>query len=204
MGELPTRSAEQMLARLFFLIHIYAYARFKKSAQCFCSRWLKCYRKGKAMNISGIIGLGCFFGLLVLAAIMGGAPDTFVDMPSAIIVAGLTLGAGLMAFGFKDLWDGLWALRVFVVRVPDETLGGRQARVLRGLIPPAYAAGALGTIIGMMQMLATLKDLSSVRAGIACDILTVLYAIVLAEGLLRPGARYIEHQNALRERQRQT
>ncbi len=120
-----------------------------------------------------------------------------VNLPSAIIVAGVTIGVGLMAFGLKDLLNGLLALRALVIRVPDEALHRQQAQVLRGLIPSCYAAGALGTLIGVVQMLAMLEDPSQIGWGMAVALLTVLYSVILAEGFLRPGARHIEHRSSL-------
>ncbi len=146
------------------------------------------------MNISGIIGFCIFFGLLALAIMWGGHPAVFISPAAAIIVSGVFIGAGLMAFGLRTLLDGLLALRVLLVRVPDETLRPQQAHVLRGLIPSAYAAGVLGTIIGLVLMLATLDDPSVIGASIAVAVLTVLYSVLLAEGLLRPGAQHIEHR----------
>ncbi len=152
------------------------------------------------MNISGIVGLIGFWGLLIMAMAMGGEPAIFFCPTAACIVVGVTLGAGLMAFGLRDLLNGVLALRMIVIRLPDEALHQTQAQVLRGLIPPAYAAGVLGTAIGLVQILTTVDDPSIIGVAMAVALLTVLYSVMLAEGLLRPGARHIEHRLSARER----
>lgn len=153
--------------------------------------------RGTDMNISGIVGFIGFWVLIGAAIALGGNPLIFVNVPSIIIVAGVVSCTGLMAFGMKDLLDGVLGLRALVVRVPDEALQEQQAQVLRGLIPSSYAAGGLGTLIGGVQMLAAFDDPSQIGPGMAVAILTVLYSILLAEGVLRPGARHIEHRSSL-------
>lgn len=148
------------------------------------------------MNFSGIMGLLGFWVLLGTAIALGGRPLIFLNLPSAIVVSGVVGGAGLMMFGLKDFLNSLLGLRALIVRVPIEALQRQQAQVLRGLIPAAYAGGALGTLIGVIQMLASLDDPSQIGAGMALALLTVLYSVMLAEGVLRPGARHIEYVSA--------
>lgn len=150
------------------------------------------------MNNSGIIGLGGFCVLLGAAIFLGGDPAVFFNWPSLIVVLGVLSCAGLMAFGVRNLLDGLLALRVLIVRVPDAALSLRQARVLRGLIPSAYAGGVLGMMIGVVQILAALDDSFVLAPAMAVASLTVLYSVMLAEGLLRPGAQHIESRCAER------
>ncbi len=150
------------------------------------------------MNISGIIGFGAFFGALGVAAIMGGNAAVFASPASAILVAGLTLGAGLMAFDLKDFLESLRALRVLVVRVPDEAIRLRHARVLRGLIPLAYAAWGLATMMGLVRMLGAQDDLAMIGVGTIISFVPGLSSVILAEGLLRPGAQRIDNLCALR------
>ncbi len=146
------------------------------------------------INTSGILGIAGFWGLLLLAMAAVGTLQTFVNLPAAIIVVGVTIGAGLMTFGLKDFFHSLLGLQALVIHVPDDALRQGHAQVLRGLIPSAYAAGVLGTVIGCVQMLATVDDSSVIGAALAVVLLTVLYSVMLAEGILRPGARHIEHR----------
>ncbi len=123
---------------------------------------------------------------------MGGGATVFISVPSALIVLGVTIGTGMMAFGYADLARGLSALRAVALDLPDDVLEGRQIVVLRGLIPSVYAAGALGMTIGLVNLLVNLSDVSQTGPGMAVALLSMLYAAVLAEGVLRPGARCVE------------
>ena len=63
--------------------------------------------------------------------------------------------------------------------------------VIRGLITPLYASGMIGTLIGLVQMLATLEYPSQIGAGMAVAMLTILYSVLGAELILRPTARVL-------------
>ncbi|MFC1734714.1 hypothetical protein ACFL1X_01260 [Candidatus Hydrogenedentota bacterium] len=150
------------------------------------------------MNFSGIIGLIGFWGLLGLAIIMsaGGGSVIFVHPPSAILVVGLAGGIGLMAFGLRGMVNGLFALRVLIIRVPDDALGGEQVEVIRGLISATYGAGAITMLTGCIILLVQLDDPSQMGVGVAIALLSMFYSALLAEGILRPAARHIEHRTS--------
>ena len=46
--------------------------------------------------------------------------------------------------------------------------------------------------MSMRRVLSTVSMAALIGAGMAVAILTVLYAVLLAEGILRPAAKYIE------------
>lgn len=145
------------------------------------------------MNISGVIGL-LLSALLIGGAIgLGGAPDLFINLPSLIIVAGFVVGAGLMTYGTREFFGGIFSLRAFVVH-SGAAYRRDHAAVLRGLIPSTYAAGLIAFLIGLLQLLATTDDPSTLVGSIAVALLGVFYAAVLSETILRPGARLIERR----------
>ena len=150
-------------------------------------------RKEGTMNISGVIGLGLLVLLIVPPVAIVGDVGIFVNVPSLIICLGWTAALGIISFGIGDLVRGLWVLRVLVVRVPPETVSSREVSVLRGLIGPVYASGLIGAVIGLINMLAKLEDPSMVGMGMAICVLCPFYAVLMAEVVLRPAVRLIEH-----------
>ena len=144
------------------------------------------------MNISGVIGLG-LLALIIGSWVNAGYPLTFMQLPWLCMCIGMTGALGMMSFGFHDLVRGVRALRVLFVRVPPETISSREASVLRGLIAPLYATGVIGTLIGLINALATMEDPSMMVPATAVSLVVVLYPVLLAECVIRPAVRLIEH-----------
>lgn len=144
------------------------------------------------LNLSGVAGFTLAVSTVVLAIILGGRLELFFNIPSVVLVVGLTTAIGLMTYGVKDLARALFALRVVVAHMPEGLLCKRDAEILRGLTVYIYASGVIGTSIGIIQMLATLDDPSTVYQGLTVALLTLFYAVLISEGLFRPAARMIE------------
>ena len=95
-----------------------------------------------------------FIGLFVLTALSMADPMIFINIPSLLIVFGMT-GCALL---FTDVETGtadFW----------------RLARLY------AFGSGALGTLIGFVLMLGSLEDPAAIGPSMAVAILTVLYAV---------------------------
>lgn len=150
-------------------------------------------QKEIAMNISGVIGAGVFVLVMVSAAVNIGSPFVFLNVPSLIMCVGLSAALGFMSFGLRDTIRGVWALRALLVRVPPETVSQREVSVLRGLIGPVYASGLIGFVVGLVGLLARLEDPSMVGIGMAVALICPFYAVLIAEVVLRPAVRLIEH-----------
>lgn len=136
-------------------------------------------------------------GMVILAIgaalFLGGVISVFINVPSAVICIVVPAGLGIAAFGRRDFFHGIGTLRFFALEMSTDTVCERDGEVLRGMIPFMYASGLLGTLIGVVQMLATMDDPSKFGAGMAVALLTVLYATIGAECILCPALRHIEH-----------
>lgn len=76
----------------------------------------------------------------------------------------------------------------------------RSANVLRRAAEVAPAMGLIGTLIGLVQMLANLKDPNAIGPAMAVALLTTFYGAVLAYMVLAPVAAKVD-RNAADERQ---
>jgi flagellar motor component MotA len=144
------------------------------------------------INFSGIFGFLFFVTMISGAILMGGRPVIFLNIPSFVMVAGGTGALGLMSYGAKEFFHAVLVLRIVIVRSPRGLLRQRDADILRGLAVFSYASGVIGTMIGAVQILASLDDLSQLGPRFAVALLTVFYAILLSEAVFRPVARIIE------------
>ncbi len=144
------------------------------------------------MNISGIIGLAVLVLAVGMPMAMTGDPGLFINPPSITICLGIGMGLELMTYGLRACIRIKESLHVLIMNVPRHKLEPEDAAVLRSFAMHIYVGGVLGTVIGLIQMLATVEDLSQVGIGIAYALITTFYAIIISEGILRPCAHRIE------------
>ena len=201
------------------------------------------------MDPATIIGIVLSIILVVAAIVMGGSPIMFVNVPSALVVIGGTIGATLMRNPLATVLGTFGVvMKAFTVKVPEPIplitqivqlckqarkngmlalenveidyaflgkgvgLGvdgvepdqirsiletdirstvGRHKRgqgVLEGMGAAAPAFGMIGTLIGLVQMLASMEDPSSIGPAMAIALLTTLYGAILANVICLPLA----------------
>ena len=124
-----------------------------------------------------VIGASCTVSMVVLTIIMGGEGAVFFNAPSLILVLGLTLGLLLAAHGADALRFSADASRFFTGIEPNP----KFAAIAREGSRFALASGAVGALIGVIQMLATLDDPSKIGRGMAVALLAPLYGLILSE-----------------------
>ena len=140
------------------------------------------------MRVSGILGIGAALVLVVITVLKCEAGAFYTNATGAVFCLGLTLAIGIASFGVGDVLRAVAAVRALVVAVKPGAVSGRDVDVMRGLITPLYAAGMIGTLIGMVRMLATVEDPSDLGAGTGGALLPILYSVIGAELLLRPAS----------------
>ena len=59
------------------------------------------------MDIATLLGIFSAFGLMIMAILQGGKLTLFIDIPSALIVFGGTIGATLVDFPLKEVLRAL-------------------------------------------------------------------------------------------------
>lgn len=200
------------------------------------------------MDLATIIGIVLCAVLVCGTIILGGDPIMFVNLPSALVVIGGTIGATLVRNPFatvigtagvvskafmtkvplpdelilqvvqlaktarKDLLalekmeieygflakgvalcvDGMKSDQIRTVLETDmRAMSNRHKRgqqILEGMGQAAPAFGMIGTLIGLVQMLATLEDPSSIGPAMAIALLTTLYGALISNIVCLPLA----------------
>ena len=211
------------------------------------------------MDISTVVGIIAGFCLILIAIILGGSLDTFINGPAMVIVIGGTISATLINFPLSDVVsvlgttrnaffhkevnpqglirkltefamiarrEGILALESHASEAEDEVLGksiqlaidgtapelirdilttevafmedrhnrGQSVLIAMGTSAPAF--GMIGTLIGLVQMLAGMEDPSSIGLGMAVALLTTLYGAVLANVFFLPTAGKLKVRTA--------
>jgi len=201
------------------------------------------------MDSSTILGIIAAFGLMILAILTGGKLHFFINPQAMMIVAGGTIGATLVHYPFKDVFnavnvaqktffhkeispneiieqlvgfsskarkEGLLSLQSVIKEVNDPffvkglqmAADGQEPETLKELLfreieyiedrhekgseifmslgVYAPAIGMVGTLIGLVQMLQTMDDPSTIGPAMAVALLTTLYGAVTANVLFIP------------------
>jgi len=133
----------------------------------------------RQFSLFRVIGSVGAIGLIVTVIIVGGAPGIFVNIPSLLIVGGITLAMLVGLYGEEVLRFGADAiLTFFLQKVPPNP---RYAAIACSGSRFAVASGAVGSLMGVIQMLTTLDDPSKIGGGLAVALLTALYGLALSE-----------------------
>ncbi|HIN85430.1 MAG TPA: hypothetical protein EYN06_03035 [Myxococcales bacterium] len=133
-------------------------------------------------------------GLIDAAILLGGDLVLFVNAPSILIVVGCGFFFTMAAHGYGGLSNALSAACGTKTNSTKEA--SSHALVLLTLRNSFLGAGAVGTFIGLVQMLVSLDDPSSVGPSLAVALLTMTYGFILAELVVAPAMdRMLAHSN---------
>ncbi len=202
------------------------------------------------MDLATFLGLLISFGLIASAMVAGpGGVMTFLDIPSALIVFGGTIGATLtqsplgnalatigvvknaffakpinisavidefVDYANKARREGILSLESTVNSLDDtylrkglqltvdglepqaieevlelemSTLEGRHeagVSVIESMASYAPALGLIGTVVGLVQMLKSMDDPSTIGPAMALALITTFYGVVLANLIFLP------------------
>ena len=135
-----------------------------------------------------------FVALVCAGIVMGGELLGFIDLPSFFIVIG---GMSCPTVGSFPLQVVGEAIGDALGRNPteDEERVLRSHHVLSKMGDFAIASGLIGTVIGLVNMLANLDDPSAIGPAMAVALLTILYGVILGEFVCRTLANSCLSQN---------
>ncbi len=210
------------------------------------------------MDLATLLGMVVSFGLIALALIAGGAPESFIDFNSMLIVFGGTFGATLthyplqtalgvgkvirktmvgksrstgaiidqfMDFANRARREGILSLEPAIQALDDAYLKKGMQLTVDGLEPEAIQAimeaeiastearhqtgidllsalaayspalGMIGTVIGLVQMLKTMSDPSTIGPSMALALITTFYGAVMANLIFLPMVGKLRHRS---------
>ena len=131
--------------------------------------------------------LSGFLGIFIVMALAMENPLFFVNIPSLVIVFGLTFFA-LLASGNKICL--LLSLLTRKDVLPDELHDASYTVFMAGRY--SMSAGAVGVFIGLVLMLANMDDPAALGPSMAICLLTALYGTVLKYFIYAPILHRIE------------
>ena len=122
-----------------------------------------------------------FLGMFLVMALAMENPLVFVNVPSLVIVLGLTFFA-LLASGNKIV--SLLSLLTRKDISPDELHDASYTVYMAGRY--SMSAGVVGVLIGLVLMLANLDDPAKIGPAMAVCLLTALYGTILKYFIYAP------------------
>ena len=130
------------------------------------------------------LSMVCVFGLFGVAILMGSTFASFIDMASLFVVF---VGGVFVTLSFHTPREVKEALAAGLSNAPVAPESVRIHRGVLGTIRTAIiGSGVLGTLIGLVQMLANLDDPTQLGPAMAVALLTLLYSVFLSELWLAP------------------
>ena len=131
--------------------------------------------------------LSGFLGIFIVMALAMENPLVFVNVPSLVIVFGLTFFA-LVASGNKIV--SLLSLLTRKDVLPDELHDASYTVFMAGRY--SMSAGVVGVLIGLVLMLGSMDDPAAIGPSMAICLLTALYGVILKYFIYAPILHRIE------------
>lgn len=150
---------------------------------CLCGDLTTEHDGGKEIGM-GIVFFVLGIGSILLGILLGGELNLFFDSPSLTIVLGTTF---FFSFAYHSVGE---TTKAVAAGFSNESLPAAEAHkhinVLSTMRVLAAASGLVGTLIGLVNMLANMDDPRSIGPAMAVAILTLFYGVLIAELCLGP------------------
>ena len=188
------------------------------------------------MDLASIIGLVTGLGFILFGIMSGGSIILFLDLPSALIVGGGTMGATLLNYPIVEVvgvikvvqkaFLHILSLEQKAMSIEDEFLkkviglavDGTEPEYIKEIMQTeieyiterhrtgagifdtmgsyAPAFGMIGTLIGLINMLAHMDDPSSIGPSMSIALVTTLYGAFLANLIFLPIAGKLKERSS--------
>lgn len=108
-------------------------------------------------------------------------------VPLAALVVSV-LGSAILAYGVRDTWCLVQAMRFIFVEPGSEWREGRCGEMVAYMIKSVCIVGAVIFLTSLFTVMATMGAGLSQPLGksVTCSIYTLMYPLIIAEGFLRP------------------
>lgn len=134
---------------------------------------------------SRLIGVGLLVGFVGWAMLSKGTFEMFLDPAAMAIVFGAVLGGLWISFDPRLLAEA-FGKSLQSEKITDPKKVTLYVAVLSRAHQLAWGAGLVGTLIGMVLMLANMDDPDAIGPGMAVALLALLYGAFLAEFIIGP------------------
>lgn len=149
--------------------------------------------------MQSLLALIVVAGAIVMLFALGGDVGMFADIYSAIFLAMFTYACTVIAFGSHGLIKSISGLRyLFTSEINASDYSKHLAFIYQKQLVFTYAGALIAFATGSIAILSHAQDdnaLAALPAAWAVNILIILYAAIVAEGIFRPLIAKIEAAN---------
>lgn len=140
------------------------------------------------MRLSNLFFLILTFVIILLGVMgLGVSPAQFLDCPSLLFVL---IGPIFISLANFSIGEIIFAVRDVFAKGGSKT----GSLVFKNLASYSLTFGVVGTLIGLVAMLAQMEDPAQIRAKMAVCLITTLYGLLLAQCVYIPLAKLIENK----------
>lgn len=148
--------------------------------------------------MQSIIALLVVFSAVLMLVILGGDLGMFTDFYSGIFILLFMYAATAIAFGGQGMIKSIIGLKyLFASDISSSDSTNFLSIILNKQIRFIYGGAIIGLLVGYVAILSHYEEAlvsGSLHAAYAVCLLVLLYAAIIAEGLLRPLAAKLEHR----------
>lgn len=134
-------------------------------------------------------------GVVTMLAILAGGISQFIDVQSLLFVLLFMYAATVIAFGSTGLLKSLTGLSyLFASDISPTPATEFLSIIFKRQIYFIYGAALIGLLIGSIAIHANVDEAIIFHRAYAVNLVVLLYAAIIAEGILRPLAAKLEHR----------
>lgn len=134
-------------------------------------------------------------GVVTMLAILAGGISQFIDVQSLLFVLLFMYAATVIAFGSAGLLKSFKGLSyLFASDISPTPATEFLSVIFKRQIYFIYGAALIGLLIGSIAIHTNVDEAIIFHRAYAVNLVVLLYAAIIAEGLLRPLAAKLEHR----------
>jgi len=135
-------------------------------------------------------------GTIAMLALLGGNIAIFMDAASILFITLFMYAATVIAFGSSGLIKSIKGLSyLFASDISSTPATEFLSIILKKQIVFIYGAALIGLLIGSIAIHTNVDESIVFHRAYAVNLVVLLYAAIIAEGILRPLSTKLEHRD---------
>lgn len=145
--------------------------------------------------MQSFLALLVVIGAVIMLGVLAGNLTMFIDIASILFVLLFMYAATVISFGTLGLIKSIKGISyLFANEISPTPATEFLSIILKKQIFFIYGAAFIGILLGSIAIHANVEESIVFHRAYAVNLLVLLYAAIIAEGILRPLAAKLEHR----------